>query len=393
MSVESRPLRVLMVLESVYPASRGGGAEAQVRTLSKGLRARGQRVTVLAPMLSHGPQERISRVDGVPVCRLRYPRIRLLGGPLLWLCLAWFLFSRRHRYDVWHVHIAHHLGAVCAVMGKWLHKRVLIKVSGWWEMERGTLAADAWPLSRLAYHCLLKADKWLAISRRIAADLARKGIPASRIELVPNAVNTARFRDIKRTANDAPRFVFIGRLVDEKGLDTLIQAFADTVQSYPAASLLIVGTGLLVTHLQTLVAQLGITDRVTFAGHRDDIEACLADANIGVLPSRIEGLSNTLLESMASGLPMVASRISGNEDFVRPGETGWLFEPDDRVGLADCLRNAAACTPREREALGENARIVVERQAGLDRVLNRLMELYRDNTQALPGTEVSKRSA
>ena len=393
MSTESRPLRVLMVLESVYPASRGGGAEAQVRTLSSGLRTRGQRVTVLAPMLAHGPQQRISRVDGVPVCRLRYPRIRLLGGPLLWLGLAWFLFSRRHRYDVWHVHIAHYLGAVCAVMGKWLHKRVLIKVSGWWELERGTLAADAWPLARLAYHCLLKADKWLAISQRIACDLARKGISSSRIELVPNAVNTARFRDIKRTSNDAPRFVFIGRLVEEKGLDTLIQAFADTVQSYRAASLLIVGTGLLMTSLQALVKQLGIADRVTFAGHRDDIEACLADANIGVLPSRIEGLSNTLLESMASGLPMVASRISGNEDFVQPGETGWLFEPDDRAGLADCLRNAAACTPRERQALGENARIAVERQAGLDRVLNRLMELYRDDAHAVLGTEVSKWSA
>ncbi len=393
MSTELRPLRILMVLESVYPATRGGGAEAQVRTLARGLRARGQRVTVLAPMLAHGPQQRVGRVDGAAVCRLRYPRLRLLGGPLLWLRCAGFLFARRHRYDAWHVHIAHHLGAVCAVMGAWLHKRVLLKVSGWWELEKGTLASTAWPWTRVAYRCLLKADVWLAISQRIASDLIRKGVPPARIELVPNAVDTARFSGLRRAADAAPRFVFIGRLVPEKGLDNLLQAFADVVQETPTASLLVVGAGPLLESLQAQAARLGIAGRITFAGHRDDIETCLADANIGVLCSRIEGLSNTLLESMAAGLPMVASRISGNEDFVQPGHNGWLFEADDLAELSQCLRAAAACSPQQRQAMGENARVTVQRQAGMDRVLNRLIELYRDAAPALVLAATGKRSA
>lgn len=394
MIAEPHPLRVLMVLESVYPATRGGGAEAQVRTMAIGLRARRQRVTVLVPMLAHGPQQRISRVDGVPVCRLRYPRIRLIGGPLLWLTLCGFLFSRRNRYDVWHVHIAHHLGAVCALMGRWLHKRVLIKVSGWWELEKGTLASKAWPWTRAAYHGLLRADVWLAISQRIAHDLVRKGVPPARIELLPNAVNTARFSGLRRTVEDtAPRFVFIGRLVKEKGLDNLIEAFAQVVPRHPTASLLLVGAGELLESLRAKAALLGIADHITFAGHRDDIEACLADANIGVLPSRIEGLSNTLLESMAAGLPMVASRISGNEDFVQPGHNGWLFEPDDRAALVTCLDQAAACTPSHRTAMGECARSTIEQQAGLDRVLNRLMALYGGAEPVLVLTDTFKRSA
>src|SRR5690606_17499365 len=119
-----------------------------------------------------------------------------------------------------------------------------------------------------------------------------------------------------------------------------------------------------------------IATQVEFAGHRDDIEAMLAQGNIGVLGSRIEGLSNTLFESMASGLPMVVSRISGNEDFVQPGENGWLFDPGDRAALARCLSEAAVFEAGARAAMGEAARAAVRSGAGLDHVLNRLQQLY-----------------
>ncbi len=374
--MHERTPHLLMVLESAFPAPRGGGAEAQVRTLARGLRARGERVTVLTPMFAGGPQQRVGRVDGVPVCRLPYPRVRLLGGPLLWLLTARFLYRRRHRYDAWHVHIAHHVGAVCAVMGRMLGRRVLVKVSGWWELERGTLAPRAWPLARIARRCLLLADGWQAISRRIAADLAAKGVARERILEIPNAVDTARF-DGMRHPEGAPHFVFIGRIVAEKGLPLLLDAFADVVAAHPQARLTIVGTGPLLDALGARARESGIAGNVDFTGHRDDIETPLAGANLGVLPSRIEGLSNTLLESMASGLPVVASRISGNEDFVRHGENGWLFDVDDRAALAACLLAAASLDPQQRQAMGARARLAVERQAGLDRVLERLLDAYR----------------
>jgi glycosyltransferase involved in cell wall biosynthesis len=370
------PVRVLMVLEAAYPAQRGGGAEAQVRTLSRALRARGHRVTVLAPQFNYGVQGRVSRVDGVAVVRLRYPHIRLLSGPLLWLTLAAFLIRRRHRYDAWHVHIAHRMGAVCALLGHWLDKRVVAKVSGWWELEMGTLAPNARLWDRLAYQALLKIGTWQVISERIARTLAARGIPTDRIAAIPNAVDTQRFAGITRASDAPPRFVFIGRLEKEKGLDTLLEAFADIAPAHPQASVLVVGTGSLEADLKARAQTLGIAAQVDFAGHRNDIERVLADANLGVLPSRIEGLSNTLLESMASGLPMVASRISGNEDFVR-AETGWLFEPGDRAGLAQALAQAAALSSEARQTMGDAARIAVERQAGLERVLARLLAIYR----------------
>jgi len=391
MATERRRLRVLMVLEAAYPALRGGGAEAQVRTLARGLRARGHAVTILVPRLPWAPTEKITRLDGAAVCRLWFPRLPLVGGPWLWLRTAAFLHRRRRHYDAWHLHIAHRMAAVAALMGRWLGKRVLAKVSGWWELEKGILAPDAGPVDRIACRALCRTGTWQAISRRIAHTLQARGVPASRIVLLPNAVDGARFAGIARDPAAPPRFLFVGRLEAEKGLATLLAAFARIADAHPAASLLLVGSGRLEKALADDARRLGIAHRVEFAGHSDDVAAKLAQGNIGVLGSRIEGLSNTLLESMASGLPMVASRISGNEDFVQHGRNGWLFEPGDVDGLAACLAEAAALDPARRSAMGEDARATVLAQAGLEQVLNRLQALYADAPPLPPLAAVGSR--
>ncbi len=384
-------MRVLMAVEGPYPSARGGGAEAQVRTLTAAMRARGQRVTIVAPLTPDGPQAAVSRVDGVPVCRLRYPRLRLIGGPVLWLELAGFLIARRRHYDVWHVHVARSWAVVCALLARRLGKRMVIKVSGSWDLEHGALAESAGWLARLPCRSLLRADGWQAISERIGMALLARGIPASRITAIPNAIDTARFRQVEHPACADPRFIFIGRLVEEKDIATLLEAFADVTAIHRNARLTIVGTGPLLDSLVSRASALGIADAVVFAGHRDDIEAMLAEANIGVLASRFEGLSNALLECMASGLPMVASRISGNEDFVRSGENGWLFEPGDRAGLAGRLAAAATLSPGQRRAMGECARATVARKAGVDKVLDSLAALYAGDGAALPATRISRR--
>jgi glycosyltransferase involved in cell wall biosynthesis len=385
--------RVLMVLEGPYPPDRGGGAEAQVRTLTRAMHQRGMQVTVVAPLTEHAPQAELSHVDAVPVFRLRYPKLRLIGTVALWLALARFLYQRRDDFDVWHVHVARQWGVICACLGPWLGKRVVIKVSGSWDLESGALAPDSGLRGRLVRRVLLRADAWQAISHRIAATLRSRGVPQARIAAIPNAVDAARFLPPARPSNHRPRFLFIGRLVHEKSLPTLLSAFADIAPRHPDATLTIVGTGPQRAHLESDVQALGITDRVTFSGHCTDIEALLAQATVGVLPSRMEGLSNALLECMASGLPMVASRISGNEDFVRHGENGWLFEAGDRNGLAACLSAAASLDPEQWRAMGESARATVIRQAGLDYVLGKLVALYDGEPSPAATVAAPNRSA
>ena len=378
MAPEHPTLHVLMILESQYPSPAGGGAEAQVRTLARGLRARGHRVTVLTPLGKQEHRRPIDRVEGVPVYRLSYPHVPLLGSLVLWLRLAGFLWSRRARYDAWHVHIAHYMGAVASALGGWWHQPVILKVSGWWELEKGVLSDAASISQRIAFHCMRRATAWQAISSRIAAALADKGVPLQAIIAIPNAVDTTRFQ--RRHSAVTPvgrRFLFVGRLVPEKGLDTLLRAFATATSADPLATLQLVGSGPLAEPLAILARSLGIEDRIEFSGHRDDVAGALGGADIGVLPSRIEGLSNTLLECMSSGMPVVATRISGNEDFVRPGDNGWLCEPGDQEGLAACLASAMLLPAEELRAMGDRARRCVEQKAGLDVVLDQLLGLYR----------------
>jgi glycosyltransferase involved in cell wall biosynthesis len=138
-----------------------------------------------------------------------------------------------------------------------------------------------------------------------------------------------------------------------------------------------VGGGRLEEQLREQTRALGIGAEVEFLGHQDKVEEILATADVGVLPSTIEGLSNTLLEFMASGLPTIASRVSGSEDFVVTGRNGWLFDVGDAVALAAHLRAAAALGPEALAELGQQARADVQAASALDRVVGRLLDLYR----------------
>jgi glycosyltransferase involved in cell wall biosynthesis len=383
----THPVHVLMVIESHYPARGGGGAESQLRTLARGLREQGHRVTVLTPLSRLGPQERISRVDGVPVCRLPFPRVRWLATPALWLACLAFLWRRRRRYDAWHCHIGHHLSALTCALGASLGKPTLVKIAGGWEFAHA-LAPRRSLLSRLTFAGLSRATRWQAISQRIAGALIEQGVPREQLLVIPNAVDTRRFRAIAPSPAPEPRFLFLGRLARVKALDVLLDAFAEALREGGPAQLRLVGTGRQEPALRAQAEALGIADRVHFEGHRGDLEQVLRDADVAVLPSHQEGLSNTLLECMSAGLPMVVSRVSGSEDLVRHEVNGWMCEPGDRAGLARCLREAIACSPETRRAMGERARHAVESYASLPRVLERLLEVYRgdapDTAEAAP---------
>jgi glycosyltransferase involved in cell wall biosynthesis len=375
----ARPLRILMVLESDFTQRGGGGAESQLRTLARHLRRIGHRVSVMTPLLPYGPQITAERCFGIPVGRVRYPHRPLIGGSLMCLRFAAFLWQRGRSYDAWHVHIGHHLGAVTCLVGSLIGKPVVVKISGWWELEQGLMAPARGPFDRLARSWLKRASTVQAISTRIAGELLRHGFPADRILVLPNAVDTSRFhlRQAPRAPGAPFTAVFVGRLVPEKGLATLLDAWAAAFRGRSDARLRLVGGGPLDEPLRAQAAALGIAEQVELLGHRDRVEEVLAEADVGVLTSRIEGLSNTLLEFMACGLPTVASRVSGSEDFVVPGRNGWLFPVSDAAALADCLREAAALSPERLFELGRHARADVESQAALDIVVGRLLALYR----------------
>ncbi len=367
-------LSILMLLEGQFPAM--GGAERQLETMAAALVSLGHRVTVVVPRFDSTQPSGPSRHRELDVWRIGYPPVRWIGSLLLMLRLAWLLFAWRDRYDAIHVHIAHNMGAVASVMGRLLGKPVVVKFSGWWEQEKGCLRPRGGPGAALARRMLQQATAIQAISTRIARDLQAVGFDPARLHWLPNGVKTARFEGITRPAagNQPPTVVFVGRLVPEKGLDSLLKAWARARR--PGWRLRLVGGGGEDGALRAQAAALGVGDSVDLPGPSDTVEAELATADVGILPSRFEGLSNTLLEYMAAGLPVIATRISGSEDLVIPGRNGWLCDVDDVDGFAAALGEAMDLSPEARLAIGDTARADVIAKASVPAVIAQLLPLY-----------------
>lgn len=375
---------VMMVLESVFPSTGGGGAEMQVRTLGRHLSRQGIGVSLIVPRVPWGPQPVRDEVDGIEVQRVVYPRVPLLGTACILGQLAWMLWRDRHRYAAIHAHIAGHMAAVSSVVGWLLGKPVIVKLSGVSSGAGAMLQSRPAPGVRLMKAGLRFASHYQAISSRIARLLVERGFEERKVRCIPNGVDALRFATLSR--DEARRRelcgearlagVFIGRLEPVKGLTALVEAWARVFGPRRDVVLLVVGEGSEGERLEERCRELGIEAQVRFVGPDDEVERYLAVADFGLLPSLSEGLSNTLLETMAAGLPVLGSRVSGTEDFVRPGETGWLFEPGDEAGLEAALREVAEQPPAELRRMGLQARRQVLARASIAAVGAQLSELY-----------------
>lgn len=183
----------------------------------------------------------------------------------------------------------------------------------------------------------------IANSRGLAT-LARRHCPDVRIAIVPNGVDLDRFSAPEPNGRTGRvRLLFVGRLVRQKGVDVLLSALAQLPpQTRPCAT--IVGDGPERGALVRQADRTGLADDVTFTGwlDRDALPRLYAGADMLVLPSRDEGMPNVVLEAMASYLPVIATRVAGNEELVEDGGTGLLVPSEDAGALAAAIGRMAA---------------------------------------------------
>jgi glycosyltransferase involved in cell wall biosynthesis len=154
---------------------------------------------------------------------------------------------------------------------------------------------------------------------------------------------------------ETARLLFVGRLVHQKGLDLLLKALRDLRELH--WELTIVGDGVLRDELQASLDHFNISERVHFVGWQrdEDLVRYYQQANLFILPSRHEGMPNVILEAMASGLPVIASNIPGNEELVLYETTGLLFPTEDVDSLRGALHTLIQ-DPGQRASLGEASR-------------------------------------
>lgn len=380
MTLGSSSKRVMMVLESHYPTAGGGGAEGQLRTISRYLANNGVDVQVIVPMREDGPQTERDAVDGLPVWRIPFPKLRKIGGLILLVRLAWGLYRRRHDYHVVHAHIAHNMAAVSAIVGRALGKTVVVKITGSRELSGGVLdasrrnlavAVKRWALRRVTY--------FQATSRRIRDRLVENGFDQERVRIIPNAVDVGRFsvdRQERASRQGPLTGIYIGRLEHAKGVDSLIAAWVQAIPAGTPNKLMIIGDGSQRERLEGDVEQSGRSGQIAFLGPQEDVQRFLRQADFSVLPSRYEGLSNALLEAMAARLPVLGTRVSGTEDFLDDEQCGWLVEADDVDALAGGLRRVVASGRAELQEKGEAAYQRVVGRARIEAVAAQLANLY-----------------
>ncbi len=405
-----RPLRMALVCGDYAadgPAGLGGGIESYVRTMARGLAARGHDVHVITRALhrSHTMLADGACVHALYVPDEWQPGTGDLGEARAALAFAWHAWRHVRRlmasggpfdiveapeYKAQGVYLARD-GAVPLVIKCHAHLTLCLAENG------VALAADTSLLADLEREALTRAVAVHANSRALAIRCASDyGLPESRFVHVPYGIDTARFQPTPSAlraawgVGDGPVALFVGRMEVRKGIDALVPAFAEVARRMPEATLVTAGPDTAgdagrVSQQQWMMhswAAAGLApDRVRMLGPvaPEDLPALYSAADVMVAPSPYEAFGLVYLEAMACGTVPIGCTTGGVPEIVEDGVTGRLVPPGDAPALAaalvELLRDSGMC-----RRLGAAGRTVVTHDYSLEAVVRRTEAFYGDVT-------------
>lgn len=356
-----------------------GGAETLVIELCRRMSSRGHAAEVYHfgnPWL-----EEACRDQGVPCLRAPCHRYYTSAATLPLFCLAFARFLRFRRIVVLHSHL---FGAVTSASFSTFVARI---------PHVGTLH-DTYTVeerkSRIAYLTLAAklGTRLVAVSGQMKGYYdGLGGYGPGVVQVISNGVDLERygrrsarscFPELQLDVEDVV-FICVGRLEEIKGHHDLVAAFAG-VRARARGVLIIVGEGPRRTEIERQVEELGLVSSVRVLGQRNDVPALLGVADCFVLPSYSEGLSCSIIEAMASGLPVVATDVGGNRELVVEGVNGFLVPPHDPGRLANRMMSLAL-DAQARHRCAEASRTAAMRRYSLESMIDKYVALY-DQVQA-----------
>ncbi len=372
--------RVLFLAESFHPVL--GGGETHIRRLGAALVAAGDRATVVTRR-GEASWPAQDEIDGVRVVRVPPPGPARSRKYLMVPAAVATVAREARRHDLLVVRGTRVLGlpglmaARLAGLPTVLQPEINGELDGTaFTWGKGWAAGAAGRFVegcvRLRNLWLRDADRLVAMSRLIAAEMVESGIEPQRVALIPHGVDSGRFRPASATESAGLRAalglppgvlaVFTGRLLRGKGLETLLEGFSAVAGDCRDLHVVLVGSGAgqslsVEDELRRRVAQAGLGARVVFAGRQDRVEDWLRASDLFVFPSLYEALGISLVEAAACGLAAIGSRTGGIVDVVEDGGSGLLVAPGDAAALGEALRRLSTDTERRR-ALGRRAREV-----------------------------------
>ncbi len=323
---------------------------------------------------------RLKRQD-VPVFALNKPP----GNNPITHFKLWRLLKQL-RPDIVHTrNLAALEGAVPAFLA-----RVPVRIHGEHGRDVGDLDGNHRGYQRLRRLFKPFVHHYVALSKDLESYLHREiRVPASRVAQFYNGVDTELFRPAQVAREALPLAGFaapdafvigtVGRMQSVKDQLTLARAFIEALRIMPEAAhrlrLVMVGDGPLREEVAAMLEHAGVAKLVWLAGARDDVPALMRGLDLFVLPSLGEGVSNTILEAMASGLPVVATAVGGNCELVQEGETGRLVPRSDPQAMASAILHYFKHTEEGRRQ-GRRARELVERKFSIANMVNSYVDLY-----------------
>jgi glycosyltransferase involved in cell wall biosynthesis len=375
-------LGIVMLMRKFYPLT--GGYQNQALRLATELRKNGFRVHVLTQR--HGSLSPYEVYQGIPIHRVFAFRSGHLAAWSYLIAGFLWMMRNRHRFQIIHANRSSS-GLAAGVIGFLLRKRVLYKLTRGDEVDAKGLRSGF--LGRLKVSCLrLTVGKFVSLTAETVEDLLALGVSPKRIARIPNGINVEdRLRHYDRNQIRAELSVrpedkvvtFVGRLVHAKGLDWLLEIWKIVAGADERARLLIVGDGPERPNLSARAEALGIEKTVTFAGRQEDVYKFFAASDLFVLPSRLEGISNSLLEAMSQGLPVVAAddRLGGNRSVITDRRGGLIIPLGDTESFArsilTLLQDDGFC-----RQMGRQARQRIEEAFSIASVTRRYLEVYQE---------------
>ncbi|MFH1537907.1 MAG: glycosyltransferase family 4 protein [bacterium] len=373
-------LDITMLICEFHPVI--GGAEDQALALSRKLIERGHRVRVVTMRLPG--TESFEKVEGVPVRRLS--SLRKGVGPLLYVAHGFLSIAFSNpRPEIVHAHLFNSSSVLACLC------KLLLGIKTISKLGQDSVGGDvdrnlATPAGRLKLSLFKRGiDFFIAINSGIREELLGIGIPEGRILSISNGVDTENFRPAAsgekeelRRRNPIPFSrcaICLGSLIPRKRVDFLISIWPEVVKKFPDAGLLVVGDGEERDALERLAREKGIGDRVLFTGTVANPEDYLRSADIFIMPSRAEGVSNALLQAMSCALPVLVAENSGTRVLIENGVNGFVISPGDRDEAVRVIEKLFT-SETVRARIGESARGTILQKFSIQTIAEQYETLY-----------------
>ncbi len=388
-------MKILMVIGQYYPVI--GGAEKQCQLQAEELVKRGHYVRVLTGRWTKSKRNEI--INGVEIMRLdnlySLFGINRLANISFCLVLFFYLVFSLRKFQIVHIHQALRPAIVSLAALFFIKRPCLIKIANSGQRNDYKVIKYGWENSldrALKLHKLYRrADKFVALNSQIYRELIEEGVAREKIEIVPNGVRCDTFmakKDFRR--HDPFSLVYVGRVTKHKGIEILFQA----IKGMQGLKLEIFGKLNNDGYWQNILQGYNLDAIVDFRGLVDNLTQILADNDLFILPSSVEGMSNAFLEAMAIGLPCIVTDIPANIEVIsdnnydssiplgafRIAQCACLVNKFDTVGLKKAIEYLLE-NQDKRQDLGRKASDRIRNLFSISGIVDKYSAIYGQITK------------